>query len=110
MADSGISPGRTHSSARQFLERLLWATILTALIMAAAIASMFLTTEPRLLNLLVEPFSLLLMPGLLGTLAVAGAHDYSPRMVVYLSTGFYFVSIYLAVWWRQTERRRTSTR
>ncbi len=51
---------------------------------------MFVTSAPKALSLLIEPFSLLLMPGLVVAVLSAGAHDFSPLTVVCVAAAFYF--------------------
>lgn len=79
--------------------RTLWAMLCAAMLVAIASAANFLTTAPKVLSLLFEPFSLLLMPGLLASLALAGPHDYSPTTVVLTSVLFYSTFFYFALGW-----------
>ena len=80
--------------------RLLLSALLTGVLLAVSTAGMCVTSAPRLVSLLVEPFSLLLMPGLVVAIVVAGAHDFSPVSVVWIAAGFYFGFFYLVLTWR----------
>jgi len=86
--------------------RILLAALLTALLMAGAIGAMFVTTAPAIVSLLLEPFSLLLTPGLLAGLLSSGPNDLSPITVVTVTAGFYFGFFYLALWWFGRSKRR----
>ena len=66
-----------------------WAVLLTAVLVSVATAGMFVTSAPRLVSLLLEPFSLLLMPGLVVAIVLAGPHDFSPGSVVFIAAIFY---------------------
>lgn len=80
--------------------RLLLAAVCTSALMALAITGVFLTTVPQWVNLLFEPFSLLLMPGLVVSVLAAGPHDFSPYVVAWVSAGFYFLVFYAWLGWR----------
>ena len=69
--------------------RLVCAALLSAVLVAVATAGMYVTTAPRLISLLLEPFSLLLMPGLVVAVMLAGPHDFSPGSVVFIAVVFY---------------------
>ena len=71
--------------------RLVGAALLTGLVLTIACASLFFTTASRAVSLAVEPVSLLLMPGLLVSLATAGSHDIPPEQILRISTAFYFL-------------------
>ena len=77
--------------------RVLLSAAITALLLLVATEAMFVTTAPRLVSLLVEPFSLLLMPGLIVAIALAGAHDFTPGSVVFIAAVFYFAFFYWAL-------------
>ena len=74
--------------------------LLTAGLILLSCAGMYVTTAPRLISLLVEPFSLLLMPGLVVAILIAGAHDFTPTSVVCIAAGVYFGLFYWALAWR----------
>jgi len=76
------------------------ATLLTAVLMAVATAAIFVTTAPKWVSLAIEPVSLILLPGLIVSVVLAGPHDFSPWIVVWVSSGLYFVSFYGALWLR----------
>jgi hypothetical protein len=78
--------------------RLALSALLTGALMYVACDAMYFTTAPKLISLLVEPFSLLLMPGLVVAIAFAGAHDFTPISVVCIAAAFYFGFFYCALW------------
>lgn len=69
--------------------RVVWAAFLTAALVSVATAGMFVTSAPKLVSLLLEPFSLLLMPGLVVAVILSGPHDFSPGSVVFIAAIFY---------------------
>jgi len=71
---------------------------------------MFVTSAPKIVSLLIEPFSLLLMPGLITSIILAGPHDFSPLSVVYIAAGFYFGFFYGALTWFAKASRFTPPR
>ncbi len=77
--------------------RLAYAALLTAVLVAVATAGMFVTSAPELVSLLLEPFSLLLMPGLVVAVMLAGPHDFSPGSVVFVAAIFYCGFFYWAL-------------
>lgn len=87
--------------------RVLLSAVLSAVVVAVATEAMFVTTAPKLVSLLVEPFSLLLMPGLVAAILIAGPHDFSPGSVVFISAVFYFGFFYWAVTWLSKPARFT---
>jgi hypothetical protein len=88
--------------------RLAISALLTAVLIAVATEGMFVTSAPRLVSLLVEPFSLLLMPGLVVAVILAGPHDFSPISVVWIAAVFYLGFFFWALtYWHKT-RHRTS--
>ena len=79
-------------SARTLAPRLLLAALLTAALLAAGSAALFVTSAPAAISLLLEPFSLLLTPGMLIAVAVYGSHDDASANAVLVASGcFYFV-------------------
>ena len=105
------------------LLRILLAAILSAGVTAAASGAVFVTTAPALVSLLVEPVSLLLIPGLLVAMILANAtkpfhhaggkeptHDFTPQAVVAGALLFYFAFflVALASYARRRRRRLTS--
>ena len=96
-------------TARALARHLLSAALLTAILLALASAALDLTTAPALVSLLVEPFSLLLMPGMLISIAIAGRHDeVSARAVLIASACFYFVAFSLLLAHRSRTARAHS--
>jgi len=79
------------------LRRLAWATIFTVVLVVVATAGMYLTSAPKYVSLLAEPFSLLLMPGLVLAVVLSGPHDFVPVDVVFIAAGFYLCFFYWAL-------------
>jgi hypothetical protein len=79
------------------LRRLTISAAITTVIVVAGSAAMFVTSAPRLVSLLVEPFSLLLMPGLVVAILIAGPHDFTPIGVVAIASAFYLAFFYWAL-------------
>ena len=71
--------------------RILGAALLTGFVMVIGCVALFFTTAPRALSLAVEPISLLLMPGLVISLATAGSHDIPPEQILRVSSAVYFL-------------------
>lgn len=105
---SGISASSRPDEADETEGRFDWlwtgllhvslAAVVAMATVAMASAGMFLTTAPETVSLLFEPLSLLLMPGLLVSLLVVNAHDYSPPVVVETAFVFYFLFFLAALW------------
>ena len=90
-------------------KRLAIATILTCILVGLATEGMFVTSAPKALSLLIEPFSLLLMPGLLVAVLLGGAHDFSPLSVVCVAAVFYFgFFFWVLTRWAKSTRIQTS--
>jgi hypothetical protein len=87
--------------------RLLAAMGLTGILMIAAAAALYVTSAPEWLSLLIEPFSLLLMPGLVIALATSGSHDFGPDVVISVSAAFYVGFVYAALLWRAAHKPRS---
>ena len=79
------------------LRRVIWAALLTAVLVTVASGAMFVTSAPKFVSLLAEPFSLLLMPGLVAAVILSGPHDFIPMDVVYLAAIFYFCFFFWAL-------------
>ena len=80
------------------LRRLVYASLLSALLLAVACTALFVTSAPAAISLLVEPFSLLLVPGLLMAVAVTGSHaDVSASVILGTSATFYFCLFYIVL-------------
>lgn len=90
---------------RSALRRLLLSCLLTGSLIGLAYGGLFVTAAPEAVSLAVEPFSLLLMPGLLVALAIAGQHDFSPAVVLLASAGFYLIFFVGALSWRMRRLR-----
>ena len=93
-------------------KRLATSALLTSVLVAVAAEGLFVTSAPRLVSLLVEPFSLLLMPGLVVAVVLAGPHDFSPLSVVCIAAVFYFGFFFWALtrWARSTRIRAAGSR
>ena len=82
--------------------RVLFAAAMSAASIGIACEALFLTHTSRLVSLLLEPFSLLLVPGLLIAFVTAGTSDFSPILVLRVSSVFYFLLfLVLALRWRR---------
>ena len=79
------------------VRRVIWSAILTAALVTVASCAMYVTAAPKFVSLVAEPFSLLLMPGLVAAVILSGPHDFIPTDVVYLAAIFYFVFFYWAL-------------
>jgi hypothetical protein len=86
------------------LSRAACAILCASLVVGAAVAAGFLTTAPKIISLMLEPISLLLMPGLVVSILTSGPHDYSPHIVTVVSLIFYALFFYAALHW--ISRRR----
>ncbi len=92
------------------VRRLLVATALTTFLMIGAAAALYVTSAPAWVSLLIEPFSLLLMPGLVIALATSGSHDFAPDVVIAVSAAFYVGFVYAALLWRAARKRPAQPR
>ena len=97
MASVQIKPPTALTSLLFVLSRLLLSTVLSIALIAIAVAAMFATTASEPVSLLVEPFTLLLTPGLLVVVVLAHGHDFLPAHVLYASFVFYFAVFYKAL-------------
>ena len=87
--------------------RVLLSAAITALLLYLATEAMFVSTAPKLVSLVVEPFSLLLMPGLVVAIILAGPHDFTPGSVLFIAAMFYFAFFYWALTWLSKPARFT---
>ena len=87
---------------------LLLSACLTAATMAVAYAALFVTTTPALVSLVVEPFSLLLLPGLLVSFAIGSHHDPSAGAVLLGAASFYLLLFYAVLARRERHANRAS--
>jgi hypothetical protein len=90
--------------------RLLAATALASVLMIAATAALHVSSAPKWASLLLEPFSLLLMPGLVIALATSGSHDFGPDVVIAVSAAFYVGFLYAALLWLASRKRAAQPR
>jgi len=88
----------------RILTRAARAILCAGLLVGTAIAANFLTTAPKSISLILEPISLLLMPGLVVSILTAGPHDYSPLTVAGVSLLFYAIFFYAALHWLARRR------
>lgn len=112
--------GRTGRAllVRAFLARALLSGAGSCVLVGVASLAMMLTTAPRAVNLVFEPLSLLLLPGIVVAIAwttaqghahrhtrtFADNHDFSVSFVVLCTLAFYFVVLY----WLLHLRARTA--
>jgi hypothetical protein len=83
----------------------LAASLATIVLMLAGTAALYVTSAPAWLSLLIEPFSLVLLPGLVFALATSGSHDFAPEAVIAISAVFYVGLLYAVLLWRASRRR-----
>ena len=83
---------------------LLVAGLATIVLMLAGTSALYVTSAPAWVSLLVEPFSLLLLPGLMVALVTSGSHDFAPEAVIAVSAAFYVGFIYVALLRRAARR------
>ncbi len=81
-----------------FLRRLLLSATASVVLLTVASATMFLTSWPAWLSLLLEPFSLLLTPGVLGSMLFTHTHDYTSGAIVLSNLAFYFPVFFCMLW------------
>jgi hypothetical protein len=62
---------------------------------AVASSALYVTPAPRLVSVLVEPFSLLLFPGLVVAMIASGRSDFTAQSVVVCSLVIYAVLFFL---------------
>ncbi len=92
------------------LRRTILALLLAAAIVALASAGLYVTSAPAVVSLLVEPLSLLLLPGLVAALVAAGPHDFTARAVVIWSMLLYTAISFFALRRLALARARRGTR
>jgi len=93
-------------SGRYFLAAIL----ATIVLVVAGTSALYVTSAPAWVSLLVEPFSLLLLPGLMVALVTSGSHDFAPEAVIAVSAAFYVGFIYVALLLRAARRRSAQLR
>jgi hypothetical protein len=104
--DRGLSP------VISFALNMMLAGIATIVVVMIGATAMLFNTAPEWLSLIVEPLSLILLPGLCVGLAGTGPHDLEPHLVVDASVLFYFLLFLflfqLRTWRRRRRRRKTN--
>ena len=103
---------RTREAASHSLRLLQWvmvhlllAGITAASILGVGLSGMFVAMAPRIISEAVEPFSLLLLPGLFFAIASVGPHDFKPNTVVRAAAVFWFVVAFGFFIWRARSLR-----
>jgi hypothetical protein len=81
------------------LGRLALAVGLTAGLMFAAVGALYATSAPRWVSLLVEPVSLLLLPGVLLGTVVGHSKDVAPDTTIAVCVAFYVGFVYAGLLW-----------
>ena len=76
------------------------ALVAAAAVVALSAAALYAANAPELLSSLIQPVSLLLLPGFAVAMAVSGNHDFSPQVAVLAAFGFYWVAIFVWMWVR----------
>jgi len=97
---------------RGLFGRLAAAALVAFALTSAAVGAMSVAAAPKWVSYLVEPFSLLLMPGLMAAVVLGGPYALTPRMIALVAFGFYFVLIFLVLtrWARRKSMDRRSSR
>jgi hypothetical protein len=90
--------------------RMLIALACSAVLTAAATTALYVTAAPKWISLLLEPLSLLLLPGLAIAMVVAGRQDFSPQAVIEASALFYLLCAYAWLLWRVARTRSPAHR
>jgi hypothetical protein len=84
----------------QELWRVLLSVLGAGVLMSLASAALFVTSAPKWVSLLVEPFSLLLVPGVAFSMLFTKAHDYTQWEILRGAFGFHVVVLYFLLrWW-----------
>jgi cbb3-type cytochrome oxidase subunit 1 len=105
--DHGLSP------ILSFALRLLYTAAATAVVVIVGGTAMLFNTAPEWISVIVEPLSLLLVPGLVAGMVESGPHSLDPSIIVDASVIFYFVVFFVffeARAWRRRRRRRRAAR
>ena len=90
-----------------FALRVLIAATAAALVVGMASAGLLFSTAPERISLILEPMSLMLMPGLLFGIYEAGPHDLNPKVILWASGVFYFLFFLVVLeWWARHRQRR----
>ncbi len=66
----------------------------------------FFATAPEWISIILEPLSLLLMPGFAVALVATGIHDLDPSTIVQVSIVFYLIFFYVWLSWRARRKAR----
>ena len=86
------------------------ALLLAAVIVALSAAAMYAAPAPTAVSILVEPLSLLLLPGLLVALVAAGPHDFTAQAVLASAFLIYAVAFFLLLHFRAGARTQRGSR
>ena len=82
------------------LWRLLLSGIGSAVLIGAGCAALFVSSAPKWVSLLVEPLSLVLVPGVAYSLTFTKWHDYEEWDILRGAFLFHLVVLYAALrWW-----------
>ena len=95
-----------------FILRMLMACFATVAVVLLGASAMLLNTAPEWLSLMLEPVSLVLLPGLAAGLISSSPHDLDPGIILDASLLFYFFVFFLAfeaLAWRKRRRLRRKT-
>ncbi len=101
---------------RGFLRRVLLSAVGSAALCGMAACGMMVTTQSQAVALILEPFSLFFLPGMMVAMAwkmteghletqaqlIADNHDFSSSFVFACTLGFYFLLFY---WWMHRRHR-----
>jgi hypothetical protein len=98
--------GRNLGRFAGFMVRVVLAGVATAVVVRLASVGMLVSTAPEWLSLILEPLSLLFLPGLLVGIVQSGPHDLAPAVVVQASVVIYFVLFLIGLEYRARRQRR----
>ena len=111
LADVDQTPRRFRRGVAGLLRRVLLSSLASVCIITVASMGLFVTSWPKALSLLLEPFSLLLTPGVVGSLLFTQTHDYTESAILLSNFIFYFEVCFALFWaWDRRSRGRRSRR
>ena len=84
--------------------------MLSLALTALAAQATLVTRTPPLVSLLVEPFSLLLLPGVVIAIVIASPRDFSLNVALEATVLLYTLLLYLVLVWRARSRERQAVR
>ena len=98
--------GQSLGPFTQLMVRMVFAAMAAAVVVGIGSAGMLFTTGPEWASLAFEPVSLVLLPGLLVSMALSGPHDLDPDVVLNGTIVLYFLLFWALLEWRAWRQRR----